>query len=137
MARKKILICLYKQLVKWQNKHHRLSYVRQTRAVRGSDYSPAIVLSEEKDKWQIKGRIRSSSLIPVYTIHLPTVHVCTKFQTSRPHSSWEKCDKKLQCLKIGEKENWRNKGLNMQKHPDSGIHDTSPHCPRVYQVSIF
>ena len=32
---------------------------------------------------------------PVYTIHLPTVHVCTKFQFSRPHSSWKKCDEKF------------------------------------------
>ena len=38
-------------------------------------------LRERKNE-EIKGRIRSSSLIPVYTIHLPTVHVCTKFQPS-------------------------------------------------------
>ena len=69
----------------------------------------------EKDNWKIKGRISSSSPIPVYTIHLSTVHVCTKFQPSRPHSSWEKCDKNFQCLKIGEKEKWRNKGTKMQK----------------------
>ena len=25
----------------------------------------------------------------------------------------------------------------MQKQPDSGIHDTSDHCPCVYQVSVF
>ena len=31
-------------------------------------------------------------MIPVYTIQLFTVHVCTKFQSSRPHSYWEKCD---------------------------------------------
>ena len=42
--------------------------------------------------------------IPVHTIHLPTVDVCTKFQPSRPHSSCEKCDEKFQCLKIKEKE---------------------------------
>ena len=41
----------------------------------------------EKEKSKIKGRISSSSLIPVDTIHLPTVHVCTKFQPSRPQSS--------------------------------------------------
>ena len=45
----------------------------------------------EKEKW-IKEQISSSSLILVYTIHLPTIHMCTKFQSSRPHSSWEKCD---------------------------------------------
>ena len=31
----------------------------------------------------------------IYMIHLPTVHVCTKFQSSRPHSSREKCDEKF------------------------------------------
>ena len=30
-----------------------------------------------------------------------------------------------------------NKGMNKQQQPDSGIHDTSAHCPHVYQVSIF
>ena len=80
------------------------------------------------------GRISSSSLIPVYTMHLPTVHVCTKFQPSRPYSSWENCDEKFQCLKIGEKEKWRNKGMNTQQQPDSGLHDAFAHCPRVYQV---
>ena len=44
---------------------------------------------------KIKEWISSSSLILVYTIHPPTVHVCTKFQPSRPHSSWEQCDKQL------------------------------------------
>ena len=58
-----------------------------------------------------------------------------KFQSSRPHSSWEKCDEKLQCLKFGEKEK-RNKGTNKQQQPDSGIHDTSAHFPSV-PVSSF
>ena len=117
---------------------------RNTRAVRGPDYSPAIVLSEEKDKfvtenWRkkkngpIKRQIDSSSLIPVYTIHAPIVHMCTKFQISRPHSSWDKCDKNYKCLIIGEKEKWKNKGTNTQQ-PDSGIHDTATHCQQVYQV---
>ena len=26
------------------------------------------------------------------------------------------------------------KGTNKQQQSDSGIHDTSAHCPRVYQV---
>ena len=92
---------------------------------------------ERKKSEEIKGRISSTSLISVNTIHLPTVHVCTKFQSSRPHSSWEKCDERFQCSKIGEKEKWRNKGTNRQQQPDSGIHDTSVHCPHVDQVSIF
>ena len=88
----------------------------------------------EKEKW-IKGWISSSRLIPVYMIHLPTVHVCTNFQSSRPHSSREKWQK-ISMLKIGEREKWRNKGTNEEQQPDSGIHDTSAHFPRVYQVSI-
>ena len=59
---------------------------------------------ERKKNEEIKGQISQSSLIPVYTIHLPTVHMYTKFQPSRPHISSEKCDEKSQCLKIGEKE---------------------------------
>ena len=50
---------------------------------------------ERKINEEIKGQVSNSSLIPVYTIHLPTVQVCTKFQSSRPHSSWEKCDEKF------------------------------------------
>ena len=91
-----------------------ITRTRKTRAVRGSDYSSAIVLSEEKDKFVtenrrerknglIKRQISSSSLIPVYIIHAPIVHMCTKSQLSRPHSPCEKCDEKF-CLIIGEKE---------------------------------
>ena len=42
-----------------------------------------------------------------------------------------------QYLKVGEKEKWKNKGMNKQKQPDSGIPYISAHCLRVYQVSIF
>ena len=91
---------------------------------------------ERKKNEEIKGRISSNSLIPVHMRHLPTGHVCTKFQYPRPHSSRENCDQKL-LLKIWEKEKWRNKRTNKQQQPDSSMHDTSAHCPRVYQVSIF
>ena len=50
--------------------------------------------SEKKE--EIMGQISSSSLIPACMIHLPTVHVCTNFQTSRPHNSQEKYDEKFQ-----------------------------------------
>ena len=40
-------------------------------------------------------------------------------------------------MKIGEEEKWRNKGMNKQQQPDSGIHDTSANCPRVYQVTTI
>ena len=58
---------------------------------------------ERKKTEEIKGRIGSSSLFPVHTIHLPTVHVCIKFQPSRPHSSGKKFDENFSCLKIAEK----------------------------------
>ena len=59
----------------------------------------------EKGKWRNIGMNKSSSLIPVYKIHLPIVYVCTQFQSSRPHSSWEKCDEKFQCWKLERKKN--------------------------------
>ena len=31
----------------------------------------------------------------------------------------------------------KNKGMNKHRQPDSSIHDTSAHCPRVYQVLTF
>ena len=55
----------------------------------------------ERKKNEIKGQISRSSLIPVYMIHLFTVHVCTKFQCSRPHSFWEKCDENFHLKGYG------------------------------------
>ena len=75
----------------------------------------------EKEKWRNKG------------INNQQQPVCTNFQSSRPHSSREKW-RKISMLKTGEKEKWRNKGTNKQQQPDSGTHDTSAHCPHVYQV---
>ena len=63
-------------------------------------------LDRKKNEKKNKGYINSTSLIPVYGIHLPIVQVCTKFQSSGSYSSWEKCDETFQCLKIGEKEKW-------------------------------
>ena len=60
---------------------------------------------ERKKNEEIKGWISSSSLILVYMIHLPTVHTCTNYQPSRPHSSREKCDKKFLCWKLERKKN--------------------------------
>ena len=65
---------------------------------------------ERKKNEEIKGQISSSSLIPVYTIHLPTVHVCTKFQSSRPNSSWGKCDENFNVWKLERKKNEGRKG---------------------------
>ena len=88
---------------------------------------------ERKKNEEIKGRMNSSSLIPVHMRHLPTAHVCTKFQSSRPHSSREKCDKTFQCRILERKKNEEIKG----QISSSSNHDTSAHCPLVYQVSIF
>ena len=58
-------------------------------------------------------------------IHLPTVHVCTKFQSSRLHSSWEKCDKKFSFERLRkqkfllEREKKTNKGADKQLEADS------------------
>ena len=65
---------------------------------------------ERNKNEEIIGWISSSSLILVYMIHLPTVHTCTKFQSSGPHSSWEKCDEKFQCWKLERKKNEEIKG---------------------------
>ena len=93
---------------------------------------------ERKKNEEIKGRIRSSSLILVYMIHLPTVQTCTNIQPSGPHSSWEKCDKNILMFENWRKRKMKNKGTNMQQQlPDSSIHHTSTRCPRVYQVSTF
>ena len=64
----------------------------------------------------------NSSLIPVYTIHLPTVHVRTKFQPSRPHSSWEKCDEKISMF-----ENWKLERKKNEK-TTAGVYKTL--CPQ-------
>ena len=62
---------------------------------------------ERKKNEEIKGRISSSSLISVYTIQLPTVHVCTKFQSSRPHSSEKSVTKIFRNDWITEWQNYR------------------------------
>ena len=88
------------------------------------------------EKEKMKRRISSSSLILVYTMHPPTVHVCTKFQLSRPHIP-DKSVRKILMFENSRERKRRNKGTNKQQQPDSGLHDTSAHCPRVYLVSIF
>ena len=54
-----------------------------------------IVPEKSATKNEIKRLINRNSLILVYTIQTPTVHVYTKFQLCRPYSSWEKCDEKF------------------------------------------
>ena len=90
----------------------------------------------EKEKWRNKGMNESSSLIPVYKIHLPTVYVCTKFQSSRPNSSWEKCDEKFQCWKLERKKNeeikeWISSMIHLPTvHVCTNFQTSRPHSSR-------
>ena len=42
--------------------------------------------------------------------------------------------KNFNVWKLERKKNEKNKGMNTQQYSDSGLHDASAHCPRVYQV---
>ena len=93
-------ICSEQLLIKW--------------AVRGCDYSPTIGLSEEKDKLVTENlrqkKKSTSSPVPLYTIHQPTVHACIKFKLSILHKSWEKCDENFNIWKLERKKNEEIKG---------------------------
>ena len=89
---------------------------------------------ERKKNEEIRGQISSSSLFPVYTIYLPTVHVCTKFRSSRPHSSPKKCDEKFQCWKLERKKNEEIKG---QISSSSLIPVNIIHLPTVHVCTKF
>ena len=94
---------------------------------------------ERKENEEIKAQISSSSLIPSGThnssAHCPRVYQVSTFKASQfLRKVWRK------SLMF---ENWRErkmktKGMSkQQQQPDSGIHDTSAHCPYVCQVSTF
>ena len=89
---------------------------------------------ERKTNEEIKGWISSSILILIYMIYLPTVHVCTNFQYSRPHSSGEKCDKKFQCWKLERK---KNEDLKGQISSSSLILVYMIHLPTVHVCTKF
>ena len=64
--------------------------------------------------------------------------ICLKLATNgQSNKGFLLTSKVCPQMNFGEKENWRNKGMNWQQQPDTGIHDTSAHYPRVYQVSTF
>ena len=89
----------------------------------------------EKEEWKkTKGWIRAAAWFWYIPYIPPIVHMCTMFQPSRPYSSWEKSDEKFQCLKIGEKEKWRNKETNKQQQPDSSIYDISAQCVPIFNL---
>ena len=92
---------------------------------------------DRKKNEELKGRISSSSLILIYMIHLPTLHVCTKFQSSRSHSSREKCDKKFQCWKLERKKNEEIKGWISSSSliPVNMIHLPTAHMCTKFQFS--
>ena len=90
---------------------------------------------ERKKNYEIKGWISSSSWFR-YTRYICPLSTCTKFKSSRPHSSWEKCDENVfNAWKLERK--MKNKGMHKQQQPDSGTHGTSAHCPCLYQVWTF
>ena len=90
---------------------------------------------ERKQNEKIKGCISSSSLIPLCTIHLPTFRVCTTFSLlglQFLRIVWQN----IFMIENWKEKKWRNKRTNKQQQPDSGIHNTSSHCPRVYLYSF-
>ena len=89
---------------------------------------------ERKKSKEIKGQISRSSLISVYTIHLPIVHVCTKFQSSRPYSSWEKCGEKFNVWKLERK---TNEEINGQISRSSLIPVYTIHLPTDHVCTKF
>ena len=68
--------------------------------------------NRRKKNEEKKGWISSSILIPVYTIHLSTVDMCTKFLSSRPHSFWERCDENIFNTLTLQRKKKKNKGTN-------------------------
>ena len=80
-----------------------------------------------------KGTNKSGSLITLHntsTMCVTSVSMCVpSFNLLGLTVPEESVTKKFQSLKIGEKEKLRNKETNKQQQPDSGIHDTSAHCP--------
>ena len=62
--------------------------------------------------WEIFDEKKSlhTHMIPVYLIHPPIVHVCTKFQPSRPRNFWESVTKTFNAWKLERKKNDKMKG---------------------------
>ena len=90
---------------------------------------------ERKKNEEIKERISSSNLIPVYSMH-PSLFTCVSsfnfVGLAVPEKLWQKI-----CFKIRENKKWRNKRTHKSEQPESGIHGTSTHCPCMFQVSTF
>ena len=78
-------------------------------------------------------KIRAMTLILNPAIQLLNLHMYTIFEDSSLHSPGESCDTSL-ALKDRK---WTNKEENKSKESDSQSHNTTTHCPCVYQVSTF
>ena len=65
---------------------------------------------ERKKIEEIKEYINTGSLIQVYMLHQPTVHVWTKFQLCVPLCPWEKRDEIFYTWKLERKKNEEIKG---------------------------
>ena len=78
-----------------------------------------------------KNRAMTLSLNPTIQSLIPHMH--TIFEDSSLHSSREKCDTNLAV----KDRKWTNKGKNKSKGFGSQSHNTTTHCPCVYQVSRF
>ena len=79
--------------------------------------------------------------MPVYMIHLPTVHVYLLGLTVPEKSVMKNFHLEGYGMTEGQGKTFSkrgyNKGTNKQQQPDSGIHNKSTHCPRMYKVSTF
>ena len=91
-----------------------------------------------KRGYKIKGMNKQQQLILVYTIHLSTVHVCTKFKPSLLHSSEENCDKNLNVQKLERKKNEKIKGQISSSCliPVYTIHLPIVHASTKFQLSM-
>ena len=91
-----------------------------------------------KKNEEIKEQINSSSLNTLYTIHTSVHSLSTcvpSFNLLGLTVSEKSVTKKMLMFENWGERKMKNKGMNKQQQPDSGIHNTSAHCPCVCQVS--
>ena len=78
-----------------------------------------------------EGKMRISTLIFIYTIHLAYLKVYTKFETLAPIGAEITATE----IFIGEKEKWRNKGTDTQYVAVLLLHNTTNHYQAACQIS--
>ena len=84
----------------WKDEHERLCAMK--RCLGSGRISPSAGF-EPATPWSKVGSTNRSAMRTLL------VHVGTKFQPSRPHSSWEKCDKKILMFENRRKKKWEKK----------------------------